>query len=171
MAENVTWLINVYKPGSKVMIWAHDVHISRGEHPNPDANIYYGKSMGAHLARKHGNNYKAFGLFSYQGEYSCYVSYSNFKVTDCPLYSSPRRTLDYELHNVSLKKKSPALILDLKNARSIDWISDSMPFRFANHVNIEYGYWTRYSLPYQFDAIFFIDNTSSAKSYARSETK
>ncbi|HEV7780974.1 MAG TPA: erythromycin esterase family protein, partial [Chitinophagaceae bacterium] len=87
MAENVSWIINVYKPGARVLLWAHDVHISRGDHPNNDMNIYYGKSMGSHLARKYGADYKSFGLFTYQGEYSCYVSYSNFKVTDCPVYN------------------------------------------------------------------------------------
>ncbi len=167
MADNVTWIIDVYKPGAKALLWAHDVHISRGEHANKDMNIYYGKSMGAHLARKYGTAYKSLGIFTYQGEYSCYVSYTNFKVTDCPLYISPRGSLDEALHQVILAKKTPALLLDLRKARTLDWLTKLTPVRFANHVNIEYGYATRHSIPYQFDGIFFIDKTSSAKSYAR----
>lgn len=167
MAENVSWIMNVYKPGSKMLIWAHDAHISRGEHPDSTANIYFGKSMGAQLSKKYGAAYKSFGLFTYQGEYSCYVSYTNFTVTDCPLYLAPKGTLDEALHRVALHKKTPALLLDLRKAKSVQWLTQPLPVRFANHVNIEYGYWTRFSVPYQFDAIFFIDKTTSAKSYAR----
>jgi erythromycin esterase len=167
MAENVSWIINVYKPRAKAMLWAHDVHISRGDHLVKDMNIYFGNSMGSHLSKKYGPAYKSFGLFTYQGSYSCYVSYTNFKVTDCPLYQSPRGSLDEALHRVILTKKSPGLLLDLSKARSISWLTKLIPVRFANHVNIEYGYWTQHSIPYQFDGIFFIDKTSSAKSYAR----
>lgn len=167
MAENVSWILDVYKPGAKMLIWAHDVHISRGEHPDSEMNIYFGRSMGAHLSKKYGKDYIAFGLFTYQGEYSCYVSYTNFTVTDCPLYVAPKGSLDEALHRVVLDKKTPALLLDLRKAKSLDWLSRPVPVRFANHVNFEYGYWTRYSIPYQFDGIFFIDKTTSAKSYAR----
>lgn len=38
-----------------------------------------------------------------------------------------------------------------------------MPLRFANHVNIDYGYWGRLAVPFQFDGLFFIDKTTSAK--------
>lgn len=167
MADNISWILNVYKPGSKIMIWAHDVHISRGDHPDSTANIYGGRSMGAHLSTRYRNDYRSFGIFTYQGKYSCYVSYTNFRVTDCPLYTAPAGSLDEILHRVALSKRTPALLLDLGKARAMNWLVKPLPVRFANHVNIEYGYWTKYSIPYQFDGIFFIDKTSAAKSYAR----
>ncbi|HEV7782056.1 MAG TPA: hypothetical protein VGO58_12370, partial [Chitinophagaceae bacterium] len=68
---------------------------------------------------------------------------------------------------IVLVKKTPGLLLDLRKARSLEWLTKLIPVRFANHVNIEYGYATRHSVPYQFDGIFFIDKTSSAKSYTR----
>ncbi len=167
MAENVSWIINVYKPGAKALLWAHDVHISKSEHPERELNIYFGKSMGAHLSKKYSPGYRSFGLFTYQGEYSCYISYSNFKVTDCALYVSPKGTLDEALHRVTLNKRTRGVFLDLSKARSLRWLTQPIPVRFANHVNIEYGYSTQYSIPYQFDGVFFIDKTTSAKSYAR----
>lgn len=167
MAENLSWIQNTYKPNSKILVWAHDVHISRGEHPNREHNIYYGKSMGAYLSKEYERKYKSFGLSTYEGEYSCYVSYTNYNITDCPLYVAPRGTLDEALHTIALQSKSPMLFLNMNGARSLDWFTQPIPVRFANHVNIEYGYWTRYSVPYQFDGIFFIDKTTSAKSYAR----
>jgi len=167
MSENISWIIDVYKPGVKAVIWAHDVHVSRGDHSDQELNIYYGKSMGSHLSRKYGNNYKSFGLFTYQGEYSCYISYTNFTVTDCPLYESPIGSLDEALHRIAASWNVPGLLLNLTKSKSLEWLTKPIPVRFANHVNIEYGYWTRYSIPYQFDGVFFIDKTSSAKSYAR----
>ena len=37
-----------------------------------------------------------------------------------------------------------------------------VPKRFANQVNIDYVFWERISLLYQFDGLFFIDITSSS---------
>lgn len=170
MAENVSWLLDVYKPGAKMLIWAHDYHISRGDHPEPKANIYDGNSMGAHLSQKYGDKYKAFGLFTYQGYYWAFPSYFNFsEMLDCPLYPGPRGSLDEALHRIASIKNAPALFLDLAGGRKQDWLVQSIPQRFANHVCMEYSYWTQYSIPYQFDGIFFIDTTTSAKSYARNK--
>lgn len=165
MAENVSWIMNVYKPGSKIFVWAHDYHVSLGEHADVEKNIYDGISMGAHLRKKYGENYQAFGISTYDGTYWAQLGYTNFTQMSCPLYPAPRGTLDEALHKVILKRSTPALLLDLRSAREERWLTKLIPTRFANHVNIEYGYWTRYSVPYQFDGIFFIDQTSAADSY------
>ena len=167
MAENISWILNRQKSQNKILIWAHDNHISRGDHPDKNLNIYFGISMGSHLSKKYGNRYKAFGLSTYQGSYWAQISYSDFKLLSCPLYTAPKGTLDEALHQVAHSKKSPALLLDLNSARGLQWFVKPIPVRFANHVNIEYGYWTRFSIPYQFDGIFFVDSTTSAKSYAK----
>ncbi|MBC8173635.1 MAG: erythromycin esterase family protein, partial [Chitinophagales bacterium] len=165
--ENISWILEMYKPGSKIFVWAHNNHISRGDHPDNEVNIYSGISMGSHLSKKYGKNYKAFGLSTYKGEYWAQVSYSNFKMMSCPLYEAPEGSLDKTLHQISNIKNTQVLLLDLKNARDQLWFTRPIPERFANHVNIEYGYWTQFSIPYQYDGIFFIDITTSAKSYAK----
>jgi hypothetical protein len=71
------------------------------------------------------------------------------------------------LHQISINKKFPGLFLNLQDAKKLDWFLRPIPMRFANHVNIEYGYWTRYSIPNQFDGIIFIDKTSAADSYSK----
>lgn len=166
MAENISWILNEKNPETKMLIWAHNYHISTGEHPNPEFNIYSSKSMGAHLRKEYGDNYKAFGIETYQGEYWCQISYFNFSQRSCPLYNSPRGTIDEALHRINLQDNSIGQWLDLSSARFEEWLVEPIPMRFANHVNIEYGYWTRYSIPYQFDGLFFIDHTSPAKSYS-----
>lgn len=167
MAENISWILSMRKTETRILIWAHDFHISRGEHPNKKLNIYGGLSMGSHLSKKYGESYKAFAISTYEGEYWAMVGYRDFRQVKCPLHNSPKGTLDEALHQITLKKKSLGLLLDLSKARHISWLTKATPMRFANHVNIEYGYWTRYSIPYQFDGIFFIDKTTSAKQLSK----
>ena len=165
MADNISWLLSMRKPGTRMVVWAHDYHISRGDHVNKDMNIYNGISMGSHLSKRYGSSYKAFSLATYEGDYRGQISYSDFKMVRCPLYKSPRGTMDEALHQIVVKENIVGLLLDLSKARTLNWLTLPRPTRFANHVNIEYGYWTRYSIPFQFDGIFFIDKTSSARTY------
>ena len=95
--------------------------------------------------------------------YWAMVGYRDFRQMKCPLHISPKGTLDKALHQLTLKNNSIGMFLDLSKARTLNWLTQPIPMRFANHVNIEYGFWTRYSIPYQFDGIFFIDKTTSAK--------
>jgi erythromycin esterase len=167
MAENISWILSRRKPGTKMLIWAHDYHISRGEDPIKEHNIYNGISMGSHLAKKYGSAYKALSLSTYSGEYWAQISYMNFKQLSCPLLPGPKGSLDEALHQITTNKKFPGLFLNLQDAKKLSWFQQLIPMRFANHVNIEYGYWTRYSIPYQFDGIIFIDKTSAADSYSK----
>ncbi len=163
MAENISWFLSHEKPDTRMLIWAHDYHISRGDHPDNDLNIYWGRSMGRHLSQKYGDDYKAYAISTYEGDYRGMINYQNFKQVKCPLHKSPQGTLDEALHHLALKNKSAGMILDLSKAKSQKWLTKALRMRFANHVNIEYGYWTRYSIPYQFDGILFVDQTTSAK--------
>jgi len=157
MAENITWLLESRFPKSKIVIWAHDVHISRGDHSNPAFNLNSSISMGSFLSKKYGNEYKSFSLSTYQGAYLALTSYIDFTKVHCTLFKSPIGSLDEALHQVSILKNSPNLFLELP--RTKDWLYAPLPKRFANHVSIDYGYWERVSIPDQFDGIFFIDKT------------
>lgn len=163
MAENISWILSRRKPGTKILLWAHDVHISRGEHPDTASNYHRAISMGSWLAKKYGEGYKAIGLFTYQGAYRAFPSYSDYSGwMNCRLFPGPIGSLDEALHQIAMKKKSIGLLLNLTSARSQQWLTRPLPTRFANHVCMEYAYWTRFSIPYQFDAIYFIDTTSPA---------
>lgn len=163
MAENISWILRMNKPGTRILVWAHDNHISRGDHPIPERNYYNGISMGSYLSKWYGKAYKSFGQFTYEGNYWAQIGYSNYNHVFCPLFQGPKGSLDEALHRVCQLKKTNALILDLRNARSQEWLNIPTPVRFANHVCMEYSYWTRFSIPYQFDGLFFINTTSGAR--------
>lgn len=157
MAENVNWLKNERFPDSKIVLWAHDVHISRCDYPDEFYNLNASISMGSFLSKMHGGNYKAFSLSTYQGSYTAMKSYTNYEKIQCPLYKGPIGSLDHALHQVSIIKNASFLFLPL--SRKDDWLVSPMPVRFANHVSTDYSYWQKISIPYQFDAVFFIDET------------
>ncbi|HLP56955.1 MAG TPA: erythromycin esterase family protein [Fluviicola sp.] len=158
MADNIMWLHKVRFPGKKIIVWAHDVHISRGDHPNPLYNLNLSRSMGGFLSRHYGEDYKAYSLSTCEGSYSALKSYTDFEKISCPLFPGVERSLDLSLHKIAQKKKWHALFLPL--SKELEWLAFPQPKRFANHVSIDYGYWERVSMPYQFDGVFFIDKTS-----------
>ena len=161
MAENASWYFEKIYPNKKMMIWAHDSHVSRGEHDDVFTNFNRGISMGYFLSKKYKSDYKSFGLATYSGDFLAFKTYAYKEQVHAPLFPSPIGSLEEALHQVAIKKKQRNLFTNLP--RSIAWLNKPMPLRFANHVNIDYGYWGRLAVPYQFDGLFFIDKTTSAK--------
>lgn len=165
MAQNVAWIHEVYRPGVKMLLWAHDTHVSRGDHPIPDNNIYSGITMGAHLSKRYGPVYKSFGISSYEGAYLGFLNYQRYdKTYSCPLIASPRGTIEEVLHQFAKTLKKDLLFLNLAKGRKEAWLSEPLYVRFANHVNMEFAF-PKYSVPFSFDGIFFIDQTTPAKGY------
>ncbi len=159
MADNVMWLLEQRFPDEKIMLWAHDVHISKAQHSNPNWNLHQSLSMGRFIAERY-PAYKAFGIATYQGAYLAQKSYTDFTKIHCPLYPGPEGSLDEALHQVSLKKGQNSFFLPFFKHEK--WLNQVVAHRFANHVSIDYGYWQRISVPYQFDGLFFIDQTGPA---------
>lgn len=62
MAENVMWLANELFPDKKMVVWAHNLHIDKGE---TDA---VPKSMGYHLNKRMKNQTYHIGLYAKTGE-------------------------------------------------------------------------------------------------------
>lgn len=166
MAENVQWIIEQRKPDTKVVIWAHDSHISRGDSEDKDSNFFAGQSMGSYLSKKHKSDYSTLGLFTYQGTCLGTISYSDFTLIDFDIYTSPDGSLDAALHTISQEKNTNFLIMDLKPFKSysekFNWMTIKRPVRYVGYVAEDYGFGGRYSIPYQFDGIIFIDKSTAA---------
>jgi erythromycin esterase len=62
MAENIDWLMKNEKPGTKMIVWAHNGHVQ--------ADVLRRRpSMGAHLRRFFGQEYYALGLSFNEGSF------------------------------------------------------------------------------------------------------
>ncbi len=161
MAENIIWLAEQRFPDKKILIWAHDTHISKSSYPETDHNLNNSIAMGRFLADHFGEEYKAFGLLTYEGSYTAQISYANLKRVAAPLYPAPEGSLEEALHRVAIERGGTHLFLPTPRTEAS--LTKPLPHRFANHVNIEYGFWLRISIPYQFDAVFFIDQTKGSQ--------
>jgi erythromycin esterase len=167
MAVNIQWHFSVRKPNTKMLIWAHDFHISRGDDSDDYNNPFFGVSMGAFLSKKYGNDYRTFALFTHTGTYKAMVSYMNYKLIDAPLFPAPKGSFEEALHQISAQKDKPILLLDLQKARKEASFSMPRPLRFANHVSMDFGFEAQYSIPFQYDAVIFIDKTKGAEEIRR----
>ncbi|MEM6725024.1 MAG: erythromycin esterase family protein, partial [Bacteroidota bacterium] len=161
MAENLSWYLENIQPGAKAVIWAHDVHISRGAHPIQAYNMHSGKSMGSFLAKKYKADFKSFGLSTYTGKYRAFKTYAYQELIDCPLLESPEGTIEEVLHQIALKSEQTNVYLPLKNRKN--YLDKPVPVRFANHVSFDYSFWPRFVVPDQFDGLFFIDFTTASR--------
>ncbi len=163
MAQNIRWITEMHKPQTRYIVWAHDTHISKGQHPIAEYNYYNGISMGSWLARYFKTNYKAFGLSTFEGSYLALPSYFNYwDLINCESHAAPRGSLDEALHTISGQKKSGFLLLDLQKGREKKWLNELRPVRMGNHVCIEYPYGAKHAIPYQFDGLIFMDKTEGS---------
>ena len=166
MAENVQWIVNQREPEAKFVIWAHDSHISRGDSKINDENFFLGESMGSYLSKEYESDYCALGLFTYQGSCLGTLSYSNFNLIEFDIYTSPEGSLDQGLHQISEDLNSNYLIMNLEpfknDSEKFEWMNIKRPVRYVGYVAEDYGFGGRYSIPYQFDGIIFIDKSTAA---------
>jgi erythromycin esterase len=65
MAENVAWLLKHHGPQSKVIVWAHNGHVSF----NPKISLGF-KPMGAHLRERFGKDYFVMGFSFFEGRFN-----------------------------------------------------------------------------------------------------
>ncbi|UCH92821.1 MAG: erythromycin esterase family protein, partial [Candidatus Aminicenantes bacterium] len=162
MAENTRWILDTEPPGTKIMLWAHNFHISLSPYPG-----YPFIFMGMHLRRMLGNDYLAIGFVFNRG---------SFQGLD---FTSPGRE-----HNVmksftvgpypgsyGLAMSRTGLLFFFLDLRRVpgegvvhDWFSVPRVCKWVNYIydsekDIKY----LFQLPRLFDAIIFIDITTRAR--------
>ncbi|MBI1228207.1 MAG: hypothetical protein GC192_23435 [Bacteroidetes bacterium] len=166
MAENIRWIQQMYGPNTRIVVWAHDSHIARSDHPDARYNYHNGDSMGKYLSKIFGNRYRAYGLFTAGGQYSATVSYTNHKVVPVDAMDAPRGSFDEALHQIAKQTGSSQLFLNLKPALSLDgndWLLRPRPVRFVGYATNDYDFGAMMSVPHQFDGVFFVDKTGASK--------
>ena len=99
MAENVAWIAE-QNPGSRIVIWAHNMHVSRAE-----------GWMGAHLAQWFGDDYLPVGFALGTGRYRA-VDMDARRIRDAPLREPPGDSVEAQLAIVG----HPLAVFDLRSA-------------------------------------------------------
>jgi erythromycin esterase len=161
MAENVRWALERRPEGTRMVVWAHDGHISRAEHPS--ANYWGGGSMGGELSTLFGDKYRAFGLLTYAGSYSGAIGPD---IIDAELFPAPAGTLEEALHQVGQRLGSSLVFTDIRGAArgpAGPWLLEPRFIRMIGYAAEDFAFATSISVGKQFDGVVFVDTTSPSR--------
>lgn len=98
MAKNVEWIIEEFEPNSKIVLWAHNFHVST-QYP----------SMGYNLKQKYGDDMVIFGMTFFEGSFNTYtINSTSSGISNGPVpYQAPAVPEDsyaYYFHKAGIPK-------------------------------------------------------------------
>ena len=163
MAANLDWALRVLVPGRRTVIWAHDMHISRGGDPSLSFNA--GAQMGAELDRRHGADYRAFSLLTWQGWYSATRSMSDHRMVRARALPAPAGSAESVLHELPACAAGIGCLVDLRPARQEAggaWLRQPRPLRSIGYAAWDWGFELQAVLPLEFDGVFLITDSSAS---------
>jgi erythromycin esterase len=150
MADNVDWILSQAPAGTKIVLWAHNGHVSRMG--------MGGTSMGSHLARRHGRDYLVLGFAAHQGLYTAVAR--GVGLGTHPLHASQPGSIEYYGHCSGL----PRMMIDLRRAskdnRASAWLTKALHHRSIGALAQDVSYSA--VLPDEYDALIFFDDTSAS---------
>lgn len=163
MAANFDWALRTLSPGARAVVWAHDVHVSRGG----DSTLSFngGAQMGAYL-RALGHSYRAFTLLTDSGWYSATRSFSDHRMIEAATFPAPPGSIEAALHQLGRPVGSVGWVVDLRTARTdgaADWLRRPRPIRHIGYAAYDYGFELSAVLPLEFDGAVFIDQTTASR--------
>jgi erythromycin esterase-like protein/ADP-ribose pyrophosphatase YjhB (NUDIX family) len=153
LAENVEWLLEQAGPDAKMVLWAHNGHVSVSR----DESL---QSMGYYLRQRYGQQLVVFGLLFYEGSFNAFgVSHLQTFQVEPP----PSDSCEAFFHQAAL----PYFILDLRrlptSSPAADWLLTPHPFRaigsMYNPNDVALGFETA-ALAKVFDAVIYFQDTS-----------
>lgn len=165
MAANLDWLLRVQEPGARAVVWAHDVHVSRGG--DRELSFNGGAQMGAFLSRVYGDAYRAFSLPTYEGSYSATRSFTDHAMIEAEALPGPANSLEGALHALGeARGDRPGFVVDLRPARADPggtWLRRPRPIRHVGYAAYDYGFELNAVLPLEFDGVVFVDRTTPSR--------
>ena len=159
MAENVRWILNHEGPGAKIVLWAHNYHVSARVTDKP-------VTMGEHLRQTFGRNMRVFGFAFNQG---------SFQAIEMPLPSArglrdfvaapaPEGTLDAMLASTGLRLAAIDLAAPDRDVAA--WLNQPRSTRsFGGNYSEQFpgAVFGSSVVPQLYDVLFFVERTTAAK--------
>jgi erythromycin esterase len=157
MAENVAWVLDAFGPGARMVLWAHNGHVSRA------AESPMGVTMGANLSRRYGKDLVVFGFAFDQGTFQA-VGDGGLRNFTVP--AAPSGSVDAMLRATGLQ----LFALDLRQLRSSSpagqWLASRRVTRSVGAMYSEATadqYFVREVLPARYDVLAFVATTTAAR--------
>lgn len=158
MAENVMWLRDQSAGSSKVMVWAHNDHVTRQS-----------GAMGAHLEARYGADYRPLGFAYGTGSFYA-VLLENDQLKDVRVHSS-NQVRSRSIEEAFMGVNAPLLLLDLRRTLAGDAGSDPLrrPMLMRNVGSAfdprnELSFHATRLFPADFDLLLFVRSGTPATS-------
>lgn len=164
MADNVQWILETEGAASRIVLWAHNMHVSLFTW----AVACAWSSMGAHLRHRYGPDYLALGFAFHRGSFQAIdwtdPSEPSEGLTAFTVGPAPEGTVSAALTKVGL----PLFLIDLRSAPSsgpvAQWLETEHPERDIG-ATFHKTWDTLAQLPRfvprrMFDAVIFVETTS-----------
>ncbi len=151
MADYVHWLMDFQGAESKMVLWAHNGHISE---------LMRHQSMGAYLNDVYEIDVYSIGFSFYEGQTNAWGrDQTTWEITPVTVHQMPPPVMDswgYIFHGADV----PLFYLDLQDRNEIEWLNTYRRFRSVGGIYIENNY-SWFKLTEIFDGIIFIDTVTS----------
>ncbi|MEO8637024.1 MAG: erythromycin esterase family protein [Gemmatimonadales bacterium] len=164
MAANLDWSLRTLYPRSRVIVWAHDVHVSHGGDQVRSFNG--GAQMGSYLKHAYGHEYRAFSLLTRTGRYSATRSFIDHEIIAAQAFPAPAGSVEAALARLPRPVASPGVIVDLRVAAEdphAAWLWHPRPVRSIGYAAYDYGFDLTAAMPLEFDGVVFIDHTTPSR--------
>ena len=150
MADNVDWLLAHTPPGTKIVLWAHNGHVSRDPTYAP---------MGSVLSERHGDDMSVLGFAFHEGEYT---AVGKDRLGTYGTSPSEAGSVEWALHESGMAR----FILDLRSASAESprsgWLASTLDFRSIGAVAVEYAFFPRVVAD-MFDALVFFEESHPSR--------
>jgi erythromycin esterase len=150
MADNVAWICERARPNAKVVISAHNAHLTRKARG----------TMGAHLDKRYGRSMFVLASTFYQGRYNAVGLWGSSDPTAHEAALAPPGSLEARVHEVGV----PAMLLDLRQARQSPaaWFTQRLPMRDVGY-KVQLIEFTPVVVTDEYDGLIFFERSSPSK--------
>ena len=159
MARNVRWIIEQAPPDAKIVLWAHNGHVTTQK---PGLSL---GPMGAILRDWYDDKLVVIGFAANAGRYTAMVPKQGLS-SDNELQPAAPGSAEYYFHQTGL----PRFVLDLRKASADDsastWLTKTLKFRTIGALAQEMQFFDTV-LPKAFDALIYFDETTPSRSLGR----
>jgi erythromycin esterase len=158
MAENTEWILEQEGPDAKIVLWAHNYHVS----DDPTNHI----TMGSYLRDTFGDDMVVLGFNFFKGSFNA-VGYDQWEgytgLKKHSVVKPPKDAYSYHFRGADM----PRFFLDMRtidfDSTATDWIPGPRRFRLIGAVydpkNPEW-YFDNAELPKEYDVMIYFENTT-----------
>jgi erythromycin esterase len=150
MADNVNWILDHSGKDAKIVLWAHNEHVSKDKE----------YKMGYILNRKHGSNMIVFGFGFNEGNY---IASGKKGINAYSTSLSEPGSFEWILHNTGSRQ----FMIDLRKFPGSPFaplLNESIDFREIGAVPMDYAF-TPTIITQEFDVVIYFDKTTPSDNF------